>query len=717
MFSNKKDKGKKVQTPPPVAEQNAVTSAARSKQKSGMEEFFNISVPESALETFDENKNFFQGDKRDESARYVGMMLHAETIGGFNKKSKGDADKGMIIEAISGGNIDTYITAEQNAADELIFIPTGKTFDFLEDFSILTNAEYEAVKIHFRNGAIEKTGIVKSFAKFRNVQKGTDSIGELLGAAIQVSTSSAETAIPPVASTPPTAPVLTVPPALPAGAEVPPVPALTIPDTSAAPQLAPPTADASAPVNPTETPAAPQSAPAVLAQEDDSPDEEDDDAVYTEADVTREVTRRYYSEGLDLVVSPNPFDLMFVSGNKQILFETDQKDGFVDGELNRMAKNANVELQRLRQKRLYNMRKDFLESASECAILLQQKHDIQDPTTEFGRKKADLEDKRKGKVETIDALVSEESARLNQDYSRTLQAVMEEGARKAKSEYALKHGKDHSRKIERLPADIRTRIQSEHSVELNELYHERQSVVITSFDYMTTQLLKELSQKQFVELIKEEDELYAKYTKQLEDYASRLHQEDARRVMVEEERLRIQNDVGRVREELKAKIDELTQNYEVTKQALESKHSNIVSGLQQQNAFLREQMDISTDSHRQEKEALEQSLEKMQQRYASAHSEATENCRTQVENARHDAESWRNSVTVLQAQHSRSNKIAIVLMAAVAIMMLCIGFVVAGIWYGQTFNRGDTTSSAGVYVENDSAPVQSDSDDESVFED
>ncbi|GHU57212.1 hypothetical protein AGMMS49975_22270 [Clostridia bacterium] len=95
-------------------------------QKNAMNEFFDISVTENALEVFDENKNYFGGDKRDGSAYYIGMMLRTDDVGGFSKKTKNDPDKGAYrrggtrrqyrrvyhARAKRGGRIDIYSDSE-----------------------------------------------------------------------------------------------------------------------------------------------------------------------------------------------------------------------------------------------------------------------------------------------------------------------------------------------------------------------------------------------------------------------------------------------------------------------------------------------------------------------------------------------------------------------------------------------------------------------------
>ena len=189
-----------------------------------------------------------------------------------------------------------------------------------------------------------------------------------------------------------------------------------------------------------------------------------------------------------------------------------------------------------------------------------------------------------------------------------------------------------------------------------------------------------------VEFMKEEDDLYAKYIREQEEYSLSLHKEDARRIMIEEERLKIQHDVAEVREELTGKIKTITEEHLAIKRTLEEKHSVEAEGLQKQIEVIREQMKERVGTLENDKAALEKSLEDMRARYASAHADAAANCKSQVDQANANAEAWQNTIAALQAQQKHQNRLAVIIMVAVSIAMLAIGFVVAGIWFKNSFD-------------------------------
>jgi hypothetical protein len=685
LFGKKNQSENQAATATPAATDTAQTSAPR-KLKSEMEDFFDVSVPDNVLETFDANTNYFSGDKRADTAFYVGMLLHTEDVGGFNKKTKGNADKGRIIEAVRGGNIDAYVTPEQNEAGELIFIPNEKTFNFIEEFSMLTDVEYEVVKIHTRTGAVTKTGNRASFIQFRKPIKDPLALVEILGG-IGSAPANAPQSISPLDIMPPRAgAAAAVPPPIAAnptsvsaagtGATEQPVPnPAFIPPPPPTPPVIATAANVPKQANKAKPAAAQNSVPIDSG--------EPVDAIYTEGDVQRAVSRIYHAEGLNLEVTSVPFEQIFVEGNKQILFDENQKDGFVDGELNRMAKNANVEIRRLREKHMQNMREYFLTMVSESAAMTQKKYDIHDPSTDCGRQKAELDDKRRDKVDNLDAIVSEKKKELETEYATQRRIAQENAARKAADEYNIKYGRLHADKLENLSNKIREGIESEYNRDLREIYYTRQDRAVTSFDYITTELLKHISSDMFVKMVKEEDALYAKHIETLETYAHTLHKEDARRTMIEEERLRIQHDVTEAHDEMTSKINALTESFEAAKRALTAEHETEVALLQEKAKVLRIQMEERVTALEKEKEALTENLAESRGQYAHAIDEARGEYKSQVDVANRNVEQWQTLVGSLEEQYKHHNKLAIVIMIAVVIAAIAIGFIVGGIWYKE----------------------------------
>lgn len=73
---------------------------------------------------------------------WVMLLLPAESIGGLSKKSAKDEAKGQIVELISDDQIATVATKEMLAEETLGIIPNSQSLSTMEEFSLLTGADY-----------------------------------------------------------------------------------------------------------------------------------------------------------------------------------------------------------------------------------------------------------------------------------------------------------------------------------------------------------------------------------------------------------------------------------------------------------------------------------------------------------------------------------------------------------------------------------------------
>lgn len=96
----------------------------------------NVSVPETLLEELTNNSRFTYIDGNGET-RYVAFMLKTDDIGGLNKKSKNDEDKGQLIELINAAHIKCLVTEQTFEDNVLIFLPEEDTISHLGEFSFL----------------------------------------------------------------------------------------------------------------------------------------------------------------------------------------------------------------------------------------------------------------------------------------------------------------------------------------------------------------------------------------------------------------------------------------------------------------------------------------------------------------------------------------------------------------------------------------------------
>lgn len=73
---------------------------------------------------------------------YVGLYFDSTQVGGFSFKDRKNEDKGSIIECINSGRIMTLITPGLLNHKSFVFLPNASTLLAMDDFELLTNANY-----------------------------------------------------------------------------------------------------------------------------------------------------------------------------------------------------------------------------------------------------------------------------------------------------------------------------------------------------------------------------------------------------------------------------------------------------------------------------------------------------------------------------------------------------------------------------------------------
>lgn len=116
---------------------------------------------------------------------WVGLLLSADEIGGLSQKQKGDATKGSIIELIAADKIQVVATKAMLDEEFLGIIPSAETLSRMDEYSLLTEAQYYWSVFRSENGgqslmADAVQGTVATYAEALAVSRGEKSIRDIL---------------------------------------------------------------------------------------------------------------------------------------------------------------------------------------------------------------------------------------------------------------------------------------------------------------------------------------------------------------------------------------------------------------------------------------------------------------------------------------------------------------------------------------------------------
>lgn len=666
--------------------------------KSDMGEFIPESVAAAVVSTVKNNKNFIVTEHG--KKYYIGMLLDTAKIGGINKKSVNDKDKGGVIEAIKSGHIDAYVTAELNESGHLLLIPTANTVDRLGDYGLFRRVDgYEFVKLNDKLEIVSHTETFGTYDEFRAIAVGNAKIDDYVKPDDVIKAGSADDPtvdhsfaaqvkeqVKGAAETAKNIAASAIEAAAPvAGKVVDKIKDKIAEGTGIKDMQDKATeekgAETAAETAPAETPADNQQAAPVESTSNEPPPE-DEEIVYTEMQVMGAIERVIHADNLDLPLSSEPFDQLFTLNNHLIKFDLDPRDSYVSNELNRLAAAANRDLSKLRADNLSRLRHKYFMLMAIRIEEIQSECDIEDQLKPYGRQKANIEASKNKSLNEIAGLVEKRQKVIEDAYNTRLEEAAENAARQARTDFKTRYQRQHNDEMNAVEGIIRAEIMANYNAALGTLYTDRRNDGLTTLDLNITGVLSELMED-YKKMFDEENALYIKYADEIREYAKQLHLDDAKKLAVEEEHLRITNEVNDARAEAAAKIALIQREYETAQAALEARTEATIAQANNETKVIKEQMEARTAVLEQDKERLQKQLDAAIERADKAQDVVKADYEHRLAQAQDDRDSWKQTLESYKEQHRHNNILAAILVIAITIAAVAGGFMAGGVYWDR----------------------------------
>ena len=670
--------GKKKADAAPAAEsaskgQTPAAGSGGNKRVSGMSQVLHESVPETALDKFKENDAFIHYDGG--KPKYIGIVLNTADIGGLDKKSRRDEAKGSIIECINSGRIQTYITPDLMDAEMICIIPDAVTLTAMDEFSLLTDAPYEFCQVD-ESGDVELLGIKTTFSQVSDLVVDDGHIDDLLG---NGDDEPAEEEDDSDFFDEEAAPAATSGEAVPAEQDDNIEDMDDIPDVDAESDV--PAYDAGQDMG--VEPDVDTEAETLVTGEDG--EAYDPYAEAMKADAMPEQTvpgeisdqvmvRKFYSDELGLEVTSEPFDAQFMQGNPYIPFPEDRPAGWVNEQLNEMSREANLELARMHQDNLWQMRERYFKLASLACDRIRADLDIHDADTQYGQMYNNIVASKQDAMEGLDQRVTRRKTEIENNWRQELQAVGMKGARDAQQKHRERYGRQHELEIYNIEATERASIEDDYHDALHELGQRRRSEAGSLFDLSITEILDELDDMYLTCLADERarrEELSAEMRRFVD--SSRL--DDIARTKTLDEELRQTDKADKVLAEQTAKMQSMSEEYRRNRESLLEEIENIKRANAQKLAEMKESHEQSVSDWSEERKAMEQRYRDLLTRFESLDQDKDKEYEARLSAMRDTNDMLEDRCDHLIEVHRRSNLISVFLLIAGVIAALAIGFI------------------------------------------
>lgn len=652
------------------------------KRKDTMASILNESVTESALEAF--RANTAMQVEHDGETVYVGMLLDANdpSIGGINKKSRRDEAKGQVIELINSGRINTYIPADYLEDEKLIIIPDVVTLDAMDEFALLTEANYKLAFVH-DDGSVEATDYPITYAGIMDTVINGADVNDYL-VSVGVTDMGSDSGYDDVNDiTQPFSPVASddeydygdgddeiVPEDedAPFGAEPDEAPYYGDDAPTAEPAVEPDTSD----IDESEDfdALAEEDAPA----EDNDPQAEVEDEVSDEA-MTAAITRKFYSDELGLEVTTEPFDAQFLHANTYVPFEENRGEGWLNRYLDEMSRGANLEMQHLHQTNLFDMREMYYNLISRHAEQIQHDLDETDSSTQYGAMMDALIQKRLEQQDGIAAIVAERRKIVDEEWDKALEQVGEDAMRAAQQQYRERYGKQHDERVFRIEPTVTQEIEDKYQDAVRQMRDERRMDAAKRMDYGITETLAEVSEE-YMKRLADERKHYDEHRQRIAVFLDEHRKDDIMHDKVVAEELAQSEKADKVMAEYEQKLRTRAAEFNAERDALKSDIEATERRTAERIKAIQGDYDRRVDELRNENANLKGQLDDLVKQYADLDERKAREYGARLAEAKDEAKAWSAKCDSMMAVQRKGHIVSITAIVVAIIAALSIGVLV-----------------------------------------
>lgn len=683
LFGKKKD-----------AAADAPVSTSKKGKRDGLASVVDESVPERALELFKTNDAFVV--EVDGEDKYVGLLLDTETIGGFGRKAVKDEDKGSILEMIRNNQLSIYATPELLAEEKFIIIPTDDTLANMEEYGILTGAQYSVVLVA-ADGSFEVTEIAITYDEACDISTGDAYITDFVGGEEEQQDDMSDLDEPDEDSS---------------EDDESEDEQEDESDEEVVGESEDENDDEFGPYDSeyyeTEVP--------FLSDEDeddfdgndddgsvenDEPESEQEDAQESEAEpeveqepedeeLTPEVEdkfdetiiRRFFSDELGLEVSTEAFDSQFLHGNPYIPFDENRTEGWLNNQLNEMSRDANIDMKRLHEANLFELRSKFYNLLSLHAEHIQKDFDITNPETEFGQLMSEMDMSYAQALDGVEAKVAEKTDELKRAYNEAKEAFVNDARAAAEKQYRERHGRQHEADVNAIPAAIKAEIEASRESGKREFMKDRKAKAARQMDLGVSLILQDIS-REYQKRLADESALCHQWRERINTFLDNNRKDDIARTKALAEELAQQEKADKVLAEYTEKLRAKDAEFEAHTRMLEQEVVNDKKDMQKQIAEYKAECASKVEDVKKQKDDVQAKLDELMEQYAQIDERKGREYEARLAQAKDEAEAWSDKYDYLAAAHKKNNIFIVALAAVGVIAALAIGVLV-----GTNMNLG-----------------------------
>ena len=347
-----------------------------------------------------------------------------------------------------------------------------------------------------------------------------------------------------------------------------------------------------------------------------------------------------------------------------------------------MSRDANIDMKRLHEANLFELRSKFYNLLSLHAEHIQKDFDITNPETEFGQIMRDMDMSYAQALDGVDAKVAEKTDELKRAYNEAKEAFVADARAAAEKQYRERHGRQHEADINAIPAAIKSEIEASRESGKREFMKDRKAKAARQMDLGVSLILQDIS-REYQKRLADESALCHEWRERINTFLDNNRKDDIARTKALAEELAQQEKADKVLAEYTEKLRAKDAEFEAHTRMLEQEVANDKKDMQKQIAEYKAECASKVEDVKKQKDEVQSKLDELMEQYAQIDERKGREYEARLAQAKDEAEAWSDKYDYLAAAHKKNNIFIVALAAVGVIAALAIGVLV-----GTNMNLG-----------------------------
>ena len=420
-----------------------------------------------------------------------------------------------------------------------------------------------------------------------------------------------------------------------------------------------------------------------------------DERVFNKDAVRTAVARRFLDDSLDFAVDMTPFEtLLGYEVDTPAQFSLDHLDStnWLDGQIKMLSQQANTVLADQRRRDIEELRNLFFSLVSRTGDEISAQMSIdEDADNTWAKTMVEVNGNETKALADLIEISEKEKAVLADRYQQEREAFIQARIGEERVRYDERHKPALTRQMDDLEASIRLDIESDYEARRYEILRARKTSARGAFDAAITKVMDHLIEKR-AEQVQREAELIEKFRVEMNDFLDENRKEDIARTQALQEQLSRQNIVEEKSAEFAAREQEL---HEQIARERDEAHKRVLAAQDEANKVLermRQENDAQLAQARVEVQRANERVKEEAERVGVVRDEIARQFQSQVESLQTDKQLLMDQMDRENLVAKRANRLYIALAVLVALAFLALGVIIGMLVHNTTGSSAHAAS-------------------------